>query len=169
MLNQKMEKAINDQINVELYSAYLYASMEMFLESIGMAGAAVWMRAQVLEEMYHAEKFMKYVNDRGGRVILEAIETPPAEWSSTQDVFESALTHEEEVTSLINALVTLARGENDHMSENFLQWYVAEQVEEETSVGEVVRKFKLIGKSGGGKFMIDKELGTRVFTPPSAE
>lgn len=169
MLNKKIEQAINEQINAEIYSAYLYASMEMYLESIDMAGAAVWMRAQVQEEMAHAEKFMRYVNDRGGRVILTAIETPPTEWTSVQEVFESALAHEQKVTSLINTLVALARTENDYMSENFLQWYVAEQVEEEASVGEVVRKFKLVGESGGGIFMIDRELSTRVFTPPAAE
>lgn len=161
MLTDKMEKAINGQINAELYSAYMYAAMSMYFESVDMSGAAVWMNSQAMEEVEHAKKFMDYVNERGGRVILEAIERPPMEWESIQDAFEAALAHEEKVSSLINDLVQLAREENDYMTDNFLQWFVAEQVEEEASVGEVVRKLKLAGDSGGGIFMIDNELGRR--------
>ena len=165
MLNQKIQDAINHQINAELYSSYLYVAMAMYFESVDMSGAAKWMNSQAQEELVHADKFMHYVNERGGRVTLEAIEKPPVEWKSVLDTFKAALEHERKVSSMINDLVTLARKENDHMSDNFLQWYVAEQVEEEASAGEVVRKLKLIGDSGGGRFMIDNELGQRVFVP----
>jgi len=168
MLSVMIEKAINSQINAELYSSYLYVSMGMYFESADMSGAAIWMNAQAQEELVHAEKFMNYVNERGGRVILDAIEKPPAEWESGLATFEAALDHERKVSSLINELVFLARSENDYMTDNFMQWFVSEQVEEEASVGEVVRKMRLAGETGGGRFMIDKELGLRVFTPPAA-
>ena len=163
MLSENIQNAINRQINAELYSSYLYVAMGMYFESVDMSGAAKWMNSQAQEELVHADKFMKYVNLRGGRVILDAIGKPPVEWKSVLDTFEAALDHERKVSSMINDLVTLAREENDHMTDNFLQWYVAEQVEEEASAGEVVRKLKLIGDSGGGRFMIDNELGQRVF------
>ncbi len=163
MLSENIQNAINRQINAELYSSYLYVAMAMYFESVDMSGAAKWMNSQAQEELVHADKFMNYVNERGGRVILDAIGKPPVEWKSVLDTFEAALDHERKVSSMINDLVTLARGENDHMTDNFLQWYVAEQVEEEASAGEVVRKLKLIGDSGGGRFMIDNELGQRVF------
>ncbi len=163
MLSENIQNAINRQINAELYSSYLYVAMGMYFESVDMSGAAKWMNSQAQEELVHADKFMKYVNLRGGRVILAAIGKPPVEWKSVLDTFEAALDHERKVSSMINDLVTLAREENDHMTDNFLQWYVAEQVEEEASAGEVVRKLKLIGDSGGGRFMIDNELGQRVF------
>jgi len=163
MLSENIQNAINRQINAELYSSYLYVAMAMYFESVDMSGAAKWMNSQAQEELVHADKFMNYVNERGGRVILDAIGKPPVEWKSVLDTFEAALDHERKVSSMINDLVTLARTENDHMTDNFLQWYVAEQVEEEASAGEVVRKLKLIGDSGGGRFMIDNELGQRVF------
>ncbi len=165
MLSDRIQNAINSQINAELYSSYLYVAMAMYFESVDMSGAARWMNSQAQEELVHADKFMNYVNERGGRVLLGTIEKPPAEWESVLDTFKAALEHERKVSSLINGLVTLAREENDHMTDNFLQWYVAEQVEEEASAGEVVRKLKLIGDSGGGRFMIDNELGQRVFVP----
>jgi ferritin len=168
MLSERIQKAINGQINAELYSSYLYVAMAMYFESVDMSGAAKWMNAQAQEELVHAEKFMNFINDRGGRVLLDGIEKPPIEWKSVLDAFEAALTHEKKVSSLINSLVTLARAENDHMTDNFLQWFVAEQVEEEASAGEVIRKLKLIGDSGGGRFMIDNELGQRVFNPPAS-
>lgn len=168
MLSDRMQKAINDQINAELYSSYMYAAMSMYFESVDMSGAAAWMKAQAGEELVHAGKFMDFVNERGGRVLLKAVEEPPAEWDSVLDAFKAALGHEEKVSSMINGLVTLAREERDHMTDNFLQWFVAEQVEEEASAAEVVRKLKLVGSSGGGMFMIDNELGRRG-TAPAAE
>ncbi len=168
MLSERMQKAINDQINAELYSSYMYAAMSMYFQSVDMSGAAGWMNAQAKEELIHAEKFMDYINGRGGRVTLQTIEKPPSEWKSVLDTFEAALKHEQKVSSMINSLVTLARDEKDHMTDNFLQWYVAEQVEEEASAAEVVRKLKLIGDSGGGMFMIDNELGRRGLVPETA-
>ncbi|MCP4646184.1 MAG: ferritin [bacterium] len=169
MFSEAMGNAINKQINKELFSSYLYMAMSMFFEAEDLSGAASWMRAQALEEMTHAEKFMNYVNERGGRVMLEALERPASSWENPLAAFTAALEHERFISLSINNLVGMARKENDYMSDNFLQWFVGEQVEEEASVGEVIRMFKLAGSSGGGLLMIDKELGSRVFTPPAAE
>jgi ferritin len=167
MLKKKMLKALNDQINAEMFSSYLYLSMEAYFQSISLKGFAAWMRVQAQEEMLHAMKFYDYVNERGGKVTLDAIAKPETNWASPLAVFEAVLKHEEHVTSLINDLVDLAIGEKDHASNNFLQWFVSEQVEEEASAGEVVEKLKLIKDNTSGLFMMDAELGKRVFTPPA--
>jgi ferritin len=164
MLSKKMQAALNNQCNAEMYSAYLYLSMSAYFQSISLGGFANWMRAQAQEEMTHAMKFYDYVNERGGRVTLTAIEAPPTEWKSILDVFENTLSHEQKVTGLINDLMNLALKEKDHASQIFLQWFVSEQVEEEDSVDEIVQKLKLIGDAGGGIFMLDRELGQRSFT-----
>jgi ferritin len=169
MLSERMLKAINGQINKELFSSYLYMAMSMYFESADLSGAASWMRVQALEEMTHAEKFMNFVNERGGRVELEALEKPQISWDGPVEAFKAALEHERFISASINGLVKLAREENDYMTDNFLQWYVAEQVEEEASANEVIRMFSLAGGAGGGMLMIDRELGSRVFTPPAAE
>jgi ferritin len=169
MLTERMLNALNKQINREIYSSYLYMSMSMYFESEDLSGAAFWMRTQVLEELAHADKFMHYVNERGGRVFLEALGKPDVSWDVPLDAFNGALKHERFISASINDLVTLAREEKDFMSDNFLQWFVAEQVEEEASVTEVIRMFKLAGGAGGGLLMIDRELGSRVFIPPAAE
>jgi ferritin len=168
MISEKMQAAINGQVNKELFSAYLYMAMAMYFQAENLAGAASWMRVQVLEELVHAEKFMNFVNERGGRVELEALEKPQTAWETPLAAFQAALEHEQFISASINNLVGLARKETDYMSDNFLQWYVAEQVEEESSVSEVIRMFKLAGSVGGGLLMIDKDLGTRVFIPPVA-
>ncbi|NQT34102.1 ferritin [bacterium] len=168
MLPKKMEEALNGQLNAELYSAYLYMSMAAYFESINLAGFANWMKIQVQEEMFHAQKFFNYINERSGRVIMRAIEKPETDWETTSDVFEHTYKHEQKVTSLINDLVELSRSEKDNATYNFLQWFVSEQVEEEASVDAVLQKLKLIGDFGPGIFMIDQELGNRVFTPPAA-
>jgi ferritin len=168
MLSETLQKALNDQINAELFSSYLYLSMSMYFEDSSLAGAASWMKIQVQEEMWHADKLIGYIIERGGRVSLDAIDKPPPEWGSAVEAFEAAYQHELKVSALIGNLVSLARTEKDYMTDNFLQWFVAEQVEEESSVSEVVRKFSLAGSSGGGLLMIDNELGRRVFTPPAA-
>ena len=167
MLKKKMLKAMNDQINAEMFSSYLYLSMEAYFQSISLKGFAAWMRVQAQEEMMHAMKFYDYVNERGGKVTLEAIAKPEIAWASPLAVFEAVLKHEEHVTSLINNLVDLAISEKDHASNNFLQWFIAEQVEEEASAGEVVEKLKLIKDNTSGLFMVDAELGRRVFTMPA--
>lgn len=168
MLKKKMLKAFNDQINAEMYSSYFYLAMEAYFQSISLKGFAAWMRAQVQEELMHAMKFYDYVNERGGKVTLEAIAKPEANWESPLVVFEAVLKHEEHVTSLINNLVDLAISEKDHASNNFLQWFVSEQVEEEASASEVIERLKLIKDNTSGLFMMDTELGKRVFTPPAA-
>ncbi|MDY0391188.1 ferritin [Desulfobulbus oligotrophicus] len=170
-MNEKILNAINKQINAEMYSAYLYLSMEAHFQSIGLLGFATWMRAQAQEEMMHAMKFYDYVYERGGTVTLEAIDKPEATWDTPLAVFEAVLAHEKHVTSLINDLVELAINERDHASNIFLQWYVTEQVEEEASVNEVIDKLKLIEGTRSGLFMVDAELGKRVFTEtePAAE
>jgi len=160
-ITKKLQDAINKQINAEMYSSYLYLSMSAYLENEGLPGFASWMRLQADEETVHAMKFFDYVNERGGRVTLEAIEKPPAEWSSPLAVFEETLAHEQKVTSLINDLVTLAKAENDYASESFLKWYVDEQVEEEASASEILDLLKRTGDSGHGLLLIDRQLAGR--------
>lgn len=169
MLSEKMEKALNYQINREMYSAYLYLSMGAYFNSINLSGFANWMEIQAMEEMTHAKKFFDFVNERGGRVVLDAIEAPPKEWESALQAFEQVYQHETHVTSLINDLVKLSNEENDYASHTFLQWFVNEQVEEEATADEIVQNLKLVGGQGHGIFMIDRELRSRVFTMPTAE
>jgi len=169
MLSESMCEAMNKQINAELYSSYLYLSMAAYFESINLSGASNWMKCQAQEELVHVMKFFSHVAERGGRIRMEAIEGPPTEWDSPLAAFTHAYEHEQKVTGLINKLVDLARSESDHASDNFLQWFVAEQVEEESSTDAVVQKLKLAGDRGNGLFMIDRELAQRVFTPPPAQ
>ncbi|MDP3442176.1 MAG: ferritin, partial [Ignavibacteria bacterium] len=130
MLTKKMEKALNDQINAELYSSYLYLSMASFFESQSWLGFAKWMELQAAEEYAHGMKFYKHINEMGGRAELQAIEKPKAEWSSLVQVFEEAHKHELYITERINNLVEVAAAEKDHATGIFLQWFVTEQVEE---------------------------------------
>ena len=168
MLNNDMEKALNAQVNAEMYSAYLYLSMSAYFQSKSLGGFASWMRVQAQEEMVHAMKLYDFINERGGRVILELIEAPPTEWDSPLATMEAVYEHEQKVTGLINELVELALEKHDHATNIFLQWFVSEQVEEEDSANDVVEKIKLMGDARGGLFMLDRELGQRVFTPPAA-
>lgn len=168
MISKKMNEAINGQINAEMYSSYLYLSMAAYFQDLGLPGFSNWMRIQAKEEDMHAMKFFDQVHERGGRVVLAAIDQPPADWESPLAVFAEVCSHEQKVTSLINKLVDLARGESDHASEVFLSWFVSEQVEEEASAKAVVDQLKLIKDNPQGLFMMDRELGQRVFTPPPA-
>jgi len=168
MLNKEMERALNAQVNAEMYSAYLYLSMSAYFQSKSLGGFASWMRVQAQEEMVHAMKLYDFINERGGRVILELIEAPPTEWDSPLATMEAVYEHEQKVTGLINELVELALEKHDHATNIFLQWFVSEQVEEEDSANNVVEKIKLMGDAKGGLFMLDRELGQRVFTPPAA-
>ena len=168
MIKEKIQDALNKQINAELYSSYLYLSMSAYFESINLKGFASWMRVQTQEELVHAMKFYDYLIERGGKVVLSSIESPPTEWSSPLAIFENAYQHEQKVTGLINDLVDLAIAEKDHATNIILQWFVSEQVEEEASADEVVQKIKLMGDARGGIFMLDRELAQRVFTPPTA-
>ena len=169
MISKKIEKALNGQVNAELYSAYLYLSMESFFRSKNLNGFANWMRVQAQEEMTHAMKFFDFIDERGGRISLRAIEGPPTDWDSPLAVFEAVYEHEQKVTGLINDLVDLAIEEKDHATNSFLQWFVNEQVEEEASADQVIQQLKLVENAPGGIFLYDRELGQRVFTPPAAE
>lgn len=166
MLNKKVEEAINDQINAEIYSSYIYCSMAAYFESLSLKGFAHWMRVQTLEELTHAQKFMTFVNDRGGRLLMQPIEGPPTEWESPLAAFEATYAHEVVVTGLINKLMDLALEESDHATASFLQWFVNEQVEEEASADEVVQRLKLVDKTEGGIFLLDMEMDKRVFALP---
>lgn len=168
MIGKKMQDALNRQLNAELYSAYLYLSMAAYLESIGLPGFANWMRIQNQEEQFHSMKLYDYILERGGHITLGAIEAPPSDWDSPLGIFEATLKHEQKVTGLINDLVYLAREEKDNACEIFLQWYVTEQVEEEDNVGKVLGQLKLTKDASQALFMMDKELGQRVFMPPTA-
>jgi ferritin len=163
MISDVIEKALNEQTNSEFYSAYLYLSMETYFESVGLTGCAKWMRAQTIEEIAHAMKIHDFVVECGGRVILKKISEPPMEWRSALEVFEAAYAHEQSVTKRINELVDLAIKERDHATGNMLNWFVDEQVEEESTVKDIVRKFEMVGKTPGGQFLIDQELGKRTF------
>jgi len=170
MLNEKVEQGINDQINAELYSAYLYYSMAAYFEGLSLKGFSHWMRVQALEEMTHVQKFFEYLNDRSGRVVLMPIEAPASEWGSPLQVFEQVYAHEVQVTGLINKLMDLVLGISDHASSSFLQWFVGEQVEEEASADEVLQKLKLVDKTEGGLFLLDQEMDKRTFAlPPDLE
>jgi ferritin len=161
MLSDRMQKALNGQVNAELYSSYLYLSMNAYFKSVNLDGFANWMYAQAQEEIMHAMKFYDFINQRGGRTLLAAIEAPPDRWDSPLAVFEDTLKHEQKVTGLINGLVDIAIEERDHATQIFLQWFVTEQIEEEESVGNVLEQLKLLGDAKQGLFMMDRELSTR--------
>jgi len=169
MISKKMQDALNGQVNAELYSAYLYLSMESYFKSLNLNGFANWMRVQTQEEVVHATKIYDFINERGGRAILKAIAGPPTTWDSPLAVFEAAYKHEQKVTGLINDLVDLAIKEKDHATNTFLQWFVNEQVEEEASADAIVQQLKMMESAPGGLFMLDRELAQRVFTPPPAQ
>ncbi len=161
MLSSKIQDAMNQQVNAELFSAYLYLSMAANFEEANLRGMAHWMQVQAKEEVGHALKFFKYITDRGGRVTLTSVAAPPEKWDSSQKVFEEVYKHECHVTSLINKLVELAEAEKDHASGVFLQWFINEQVEEEANASEIVHQLKMVGDSKQGLFMLDRHLAQR--------
>lgn len=165
MLSKKMQDAINEQINKELYSEYLYLSMAAYFYGKNLDGFANWMMVQTKEEHYHAWKFYNFLIDRGAAVMLKPIDGPEVRFKSAQEVFEKSLKHEEFVTDRINKLMDVAVKEGDHAVISFLKWFVDEQVEEEASFGAVLEKIKLAGNLGPGLFMLDQELAKRVYTP----
>lgn len=165
MLSKKMEKALNEQLNAELFSSYLYLSMAAYFEGRNLDGFGSWMKVQAQEELAHGMKFYEFINSRGGKVTLDAIEAPQTKWDSPLDAFVAAEKHEQHISKLINDLVNQAVKESDNASHQFLMWFVAEQVEEEESVGRIVEHMKMITDSPSGLFMMDRELGSR---PPIA-
>jgi ferritin len=161
MLNEKMEKTLNEQINEELYSSYLYLAMAAWFESENLPGCAAWMQAQAREENGHAMKFFQFINERRGRVALQAIKEPTKEWASPLAAFQASLKHEQHITGRINDLMNQAIAEKDHATAALLQWFVNEQVEEEASVDGIIQRLKLAEKSPGTLFMLDHVLGER--------
>jgi ferritin len=166
MLSERMTEALNRQINNELYSAYLYMALSSYAGQIGLKGGANWFKIQAQEEMTHALKIYNYVTSQGNHAVMLSIDEPPAIFNGVQEMFEKTLEHEQFITKCIHELVELARDEKDHATEIMLQWFVTEQVEEEEGVNEILDELKLAGEGGGGLYMIDKQLGARVFTPP---
>lgn len=162
-MKERMLNALNEQINAEQYSALLYLSMSAWFEEKGLPGFANWMYIQYQEELTHANKIFKFVNERSGRVKLKAIEQMPVEFDNVVDVVEKTLEHEKHVTSLIHSLVDIAIEERDHATQSFLKWFVDEQVEEEANVTEILDTLKLINGQGNGIFMLDREMRQRTF------
>ena len=168
MLSEKMQSAINAQINAELWSAYLYLSMSMDAANKGMKGIANWFAIQFKEEQDHAQIFINYINSQGGRVLLAPIAAVDTEWESPLAMFEQTLTHEQKVTSLINDLYNLAVEEKDHATKNMLDWFIDEQVEEEESARDIIDQMRMVEGNKFGLYMIDKEMATRTYTTPSS-
>ena len=167
MITKKMEAALNGQINKEFYSAYLYLAMSSYCNKLGMPGAEHWFRMQYDEEVLHMTKMFDYVMQHGGDARLLQIDEPPHEFGTILDVFEASLAHEQFVTMSINEMLDVAVNEKDHATQVFLQWYITEQVEEESNVEEIVQRLKLAGDNGGALMMIDDRLAQRLPpTPP---
>ena len=161
MLKDKIQKALNSQMNLEMSSSYLYLSMAAYFESENFNGFAHWMKVQSGEEYGHAMKIYSYINQRNGRVNLIKIDAPKSEWKDAIEVFSETLKHEQKVTEEINNLVELSATEKDHATNAFLQWFVTEQVEEEATVTTILDKIKLVGDTRNALFFLDRELGMR--------
>jgi ferritin len=168
MIKESLQNAINAQIIREMFSSNLYLSMAAYYATINLNGFANWMRIQAEEELFHALKFFDYVLDRGGHVALGAIDAPQIKWDNAITPFEDAYEHEQKVTAWIHELMDLAHQEKDYAAISFLNWFVDEQVEEEKNTSEILDRLHLSGDSKASLFMLDNELKTRVFTPPTA-
>jgi len=167
VMKKEIEQAFNEHLNAEFFSSYLYLSMANYFAAENLDGMASWMRVQLEEERIHAMKFVDFINDRGGRVVLQQIDQPTIEWDSPLAAFQNAYEHECLISSKINTLVELAGRENDHAAHNFLQWFVSEQVEEEATALRIVEQLKRVGDNPVGLLMIDQQLGAR--TPAAAD
>ena len=161
MISKKIQDAINHQITLEQYSAQLYLAMSAHCEGKSFRGFAHWLRIQAQEETAHAMKFVSFLLDRGGRLELAEIAAPPADFGISTQVFEKILDHEKRITSTIESLFELSRGEKDYASEITLQWYVTEQVEEESNVGQILDQLRAVGEQGGGVWYLDSKMGKR--------
>lgn len=160
-LSKKVEEVLNKQINAEFWSAYMYLSMSSYLEEKGLSGFANWLKIQYHEENTHGMKLFDYIIERDGRVLLEPIEKVPHEWKGVLDLFEEVYKHEQHVTALINKCMTVALEENDHATVSMLQWFVDEQVEEESSCRDILDKLRIIGGDGQGLYMMNEEFRGR--------
>lgn len=167
MIKKEVLDAMNEQLNAESYSAYMYLSMAAYFENMGLSGFANWMKVQYQEESAHAVRFFNYLTGRNGKVVLKAINQVPVDFNGIVDVFEKTLVHESHVTGLINDLMNVAVAVNDHASQSFLKWFVDEQVEEEANVEKILATLRLINGQGDGIFMMDREMAKRVFVDPN--
>jgi len=161
LLKKSIEEALNKQLNAELFSSYLYLSMAAYCETIPMKGFARWLRLQADEERAHGMKFFDYIIEAGGTVKLAKIDAPKAEWKSVGEVFDQVYEHEKKVTGLIHTLMDLAIKEKDYATQNFLGWFVKEQVEEEANASEIQAQIRMMGDIVGHLFWLDHELGKR--------
>lgn len=164
MLKEKILKALNKQINTELFSSYEYLAMSAYFKEENLDGFAHWFRIQSQEEYAHATKIYDYIHRANSKVTLEKIDAPKANWKNTLEVFEETYAHEQKVTKAIDEIVNLAIEEKDHATNNFLQWFVSEQVEEESTALNILEKVRLIGDNKNGLFLLDRELGQRSST-----
>jgi ferritin len=161
MISAPVLQSMNNQIMHEFYSAYLYLSMSAYFESANLPGFATWMQVQAQEEQSHAMKFYEYILDRGGKVSLQAIAQPPADFDSPLDIFKKSYAHEQKVTGLILDIYNTATAQKDVASQIFLQWFVSEQVEEEKNASQIVDILEKIGTNVGGLYQLDHRLGKR--------
>jgi len=161
MVSEKMISELNQHLNREFFSSYLYLSMSAFLEKLNYEGMAVWMKTQSGEEYGHAMKFFDFLNKINASINLEKIDKPEFSWNSPLEVFEETLKHEKFITKSIYGLADLASSEKDHATMSFLNYFINEQIEEEETAGKIVEKFKLVGDNKGGLYMLDRELGAR--------
>ena len=168
MISEKMQSELNEQVNKEFYSAYLYLAMAAYCTTIGLPGFAHWMRLQYEEENMHVTKMYDYILDQGGEIHLKKIEEPGKEFGSPVEIFEQTLEHEQFITRSINNLMGLAIEERDYATQTFLQWYVTEQVEEEANVNDVLNPLRMVGNDKGGLMMIDQNLSNRAGAAPAA-
>ncbi|MCL2062793.1 MAG: ferritin [Candidatus Cloacimonetes bacterium] len=166
MLSEKLAKLLNEQVNAEYFSAYLYHSMSACMEKIALKGTAHWLFSQAKEEMAHGINIYQYILDRGAIPVLTDIAQPRTTFEDIKEVFEAVLEHEQKVTRLINNIATIAMQENDHACYQFIMWYVNEQVEEESNASDILSKIEMIGNDKGLLLALDNELATRTFVNP---
>lgn len=167
MISKKMFDAFNDQVKLELESAYIYLSMVGYFHAMNLDGMAHWLRVQVHEETIHAMKFFDHLTSRGASVVLLDIKQLKTTWKNTLEPWKEAYAHEKFITAKIHAMTKIAREENDYTAEPLLNWFLSEQIEEENNTDKISRQVEMIGGSKEGLFMLDRELGTRVYTAGS--
>jgi ferritin len=167
MISKKLAKAINDQINAEMWSAYLYLSMSQDIYAKGFKGIAHWYKVQFLEEQAHAAIMINYMHSQDAKVVLAPIAKVQTEWKTVLAAFEDTLEHEKKVTAMINNLCDIADEDKDRATGNFLAWFIDEQVEEEENARDLIAQCKMIDGNMGGMMMLDKELGAREYHTPA--
>ena len=167
MINQKVGKILNSQVNKELYSAYLYLSMSAYFSDKGLLGFANWMRIQAQEEQAHAMLIYDFLINRGEKVVLTAVDAPPKSWENSLSVMEEVLKHEVYVTGLINNIISIAEEVKDRATISYMNWFIDEQVEEEANSQDIISKLKLIGEDKSALYLLDKDLAARVFVQPT--